>query len=82
MPPGARERILEWWDRAHRRSARLDVPERFSAEARMTLALGTDGKPSLEEILMGVDLKRMALNGSRELEIWDCNPCIRPLALP
>jgi|GEM_PF-3883873 len=48
----------------------------------MTLALGTDGKPSLEEILMGVDLKRMALNGSRELEIWDCNPCIRPLALP
>ena len=68
---GARERILDWWDGAYLRSTRRDVVERFPAEARMTLALGADGMPSLEEILAGVDLKRMALGGSRELEIWD-----------
>lgn len=53
---GAQERILEWWDRACLRSPRLEVAERFPAVARMTLALGTSGIPSLEEILAGVDL--------------------------
>jgi hypothetical protein len=68
---GAQDRILEWWDRAYLRSPRLQIAERFPAEARMTLALGSVGAPSLEEILAGVDLKRMALGGNRELEIWD-----------
>jgi len=67
---GAQERILDWWDRAYLRTPREQVAERFSAEARMTLALGVEGIPSLEAILAGVDLKRMALGGSRELEIW------------
>jgi hypothetical protein len=53
---GAQDRILEWWDRAYLRSHRLQIAERFPAEARMTLALGSVGAPSLEEILAGVDL--------------------------
>jgi hypothetical protein len=70
----AHERILEWWERAYLRSTRPEVVERFPAEARMTLPLRTTGVPSLEEIMTGVDLKRMALSGSREIEPWAGKP--------
>ncbi len=67
----AQERILDWWDRAYLRSPDLRVAERFPMEARMTLALEGDQVPSLEDMLTGVDLKRMALGRNRELEIWE-----------
>lgn len=66
-------RLLDWWDHAYVQAPETCLSERFLLEARMTLALNANQAPYLEDVLAGVDLKRMSLGRNRELEIWDWN---------
>lgn len=66
----ARDLILEWWEEAYLHASDGSIPARFPVEARTTLALDPFRDPTLDDVLAGVDLKRMALGRSRELEIW------------
>ncbi len=67
----AQDRILDWWDQAYLRSPDPRISERFPIEARMTLALDAGRVPSLEDMMLGVDLKRMALGRNREVDVWE-----------
>lgn len=57
---GARERLLDWWDRAYIRGPR-PLEARFRLEAQLSLAIPEDGGSGLDRVLSGLVIRRMAL---------------------
>jgi len=57
---GARERLLDWWDRAYIRGPR-PLEARFRLEAQLSLAIPEDGGLGLDRVFRGLAIKRMAL---------------------
>lgn len=65
----ARERILEWWERAYLNES-PQLHERFDYEARVTLALPENVQPSSDQVFQGVAMKRLALSRVHEMQEW------------
>ena len=66
---GARERLLEWWDRACIRGPRA-LESRFRLEAQLSLAIPEEGGLGLDRVFHGLAMRRMALAHGKLLSAW------------
>lgn len=65
----ARERLIEWWDRAYIQGPR-PLESRFRLEAQLSLAIPEDGEVVLDRVFHGLAMKRMGLARGRLLPVW------------
>jgi hypothetical protein len=63
----AADRILNWWDRAHRQT---DRESRFYEEASASLPLPVGETPSLDDLLTGVRRQRARLRTDQQIAEW------------
>lgn len=66
---GARDRLLEWWDRAYIRGPK-SLEARFRLEAHLSLFIPDEDGPGLEGVFQGLAMRRMALARGKLLNAW------------
>ena len=67
---GARDRILEWWDRGYRSPANPALAGRFMNEARAGLPAMPDEGDRLEDVFAGLALQRLRLSHDQQVPDW------------
>jgi hypothetical protein len=67
---GARDRILEWWDRGYR-SGSDALAGRFMNEARAGLPAMPDEGDRLEDVFAGLALQRLRLSYDQQVPEWN-----------
>ena len=65
----ARERILEWWERAYRRGGEA-IERRFAMEVRAGLPAMPAGPADLDDVFAGVALRRLRLSHDQGIPEW------------
>ena len=71
MLRGARDRILEWWDRGYRSPANPALAGRFMNEARAGLPAMPDESDRLEDVFAGLALQRLRLSHDQQVPDWN-----------
>ena len=68
---GARDRILEWWDRGYRSPANPALTGRFMNEARAGLPAMPHESDRLEDVFAGLALQRLRLSHDQQVPAWN-----------
>jgi HNH endonuclease len=57
----AREQIIDWWNDAYFSSANMEISNRFSTEAQVSLPT-VSSSPKLPDVFEGVELQRLRIH--------------------